>query len=317
VRIATPPSFSLVRAVLGHGWFDLPPFRWDDQGHVLRRVLRTGQGRIVPIEIREMASGTLALKLHLPEKGPGSCAADRAGAVRQVRHMLRLDEEFAEFHAVCRGIEGFGWAADAGAGRLLRAPDLYEDLVKMICTTNCTWALTRVMVGALVEGLGEEPTICPASFAGARAFPTAEAMAKAPGRFYEKEAKAGYRGPYLKELAERVAAGKLDPSRWLDPGMPLETVRAEIISVKGAGRYVADNMLKLVGRYEGLGLDTWCRRKFSEIHHRGRSVKDRTIERFYAPFGRWCGLALWCDITRDWFTEDGMPAPLRLRQQKY
>ena len=89
--------------------------------------------------------------------------------------------------------------------------------------------------------------------------------------------------------------------------MPAEDLRREIQSVKGAGRYVADNMLKLLGRYEGLGLDTWCRRKFAEIHHRGRRVSDRTIERFCAPFGRWRGLALWCDLTRDWFDERGAP----------
>lgn len=319
MRIATPPSFSLARAVLGHGWFDLPPFDWDERQGTLRRVLRTAPGRIVPIEIREPARGTLALKLHLPERGAGACAVDRAAAVRQVRHMLRLDEEFSDFHTMCRGIDGFGWAAETGAGRLLRAPDLYEDLVKMICTTNCTWALTRVMVRALVEGLGEEAPGAKAHDRPGprRAFPTAESMAVASIRFYEREVKAGYRAAYLRELAQRVAGGKLDPSAWLDPAMPLETLRAEIVSVKGAGRYVADNMLKLIGRYDGLGLDTWCRRKFAEMHHRGRKVSDRTIERFYAPFGRWRGLALWCDVTRDWFTEDGLPATLRLREQEY
>jgi len=237
--------------------------------------------------------------------------------------MLRLDEDLGDFHALCRRVPGFAWAADARAGLLLRAPDPFEDLVKMICTTNCTWALTRVMVGAIVQDLGgaavgpslpsSNPPLRPPG--RWRSFPTAEAMAAAPIRFYTRRAKAGYRAAYLKCLAEDVAAGRLLPSRWLSPVMPAEEIRREVTSVKGAGRYVADNMLKLLGRYEGLGLDTWCRRKVAEIHHHGRPVSDRTIERRYAPFGPWRGLALWCDVTRDWFEGD-VPVQF-LREQKY
>ncbi len=39
---------------------------------------------------------------------------------------------------------------------MLRSPTVFEDLVKMICTTNCSWALTVKMVTGLVENLGRE-----------------------------------------------------------------------------------------------------------------------------------------------------------------
>jgi N-glycosylase/DNA lyase len=299
--------------VCSHGWFDLPPFAWDEAGRTLRRVILTSPRRARALSIREARPGTLSIAVEAPGKTPSPAGErDRSEAVRQVRHMLRLDEPFGEFHDLCRGIDGYAWVDRAKSGPLLRAPDPYEDLVKMICTTNCTWALTRVMVRGLVRELGVPAPGDPA----ARSFPTAEAMAERPLRFYTQVVKAGYRGAYLRDLARRVASGDLDPRRWLDPGMPVEEIREEIRSVRGAGRYVADNVLKLLGRYEGLGIDSWCRRKFSEMHGRGRAVSDRMIERFYAPFGAWRGLALWCDLTREWFDGD-LPFSLRKIGQEY
>jgi len=313
VTLRTPPAFSFLRTVYSHGWFDLPPFEWNEESRTLRRVILTSARRARTLALRETRPGSLSITLESPGRtAPPASARDRGEAIRQVRHMLRLDEPFGEFHALCLGIEGYGWVPRARAGPLLRAPDPFEDLVKMICTTNCTWALTRVMVRALVRELGVAAPGDPA----ARSFPTAEAMAGRSLRFYVTSIRAGYRGAYLRDLARRVASGDLDPRRWLDPEMPVEEIREEIQSVKGAGRYVSDNLLKLLGRYEGLGIDSWCRRRFSEMHARGRAVTDRTIERFYAPFGPWRGLALWCDLTREWFAGD-LPVSLRKIGQEY
>lgn len=315
LKLAAHRSFSFLRTVYSHGWYDLPPFHWDEAGRTLHRVLTASEGRALLVSIRQGSPGDLAVVLHAPAgaRGRRERAPDRAEALKQVGHMLRLDEPFGEFHALCRDVDGFAWAADAKAGPLLRAPDPFEDLVKMICTTNCTWALTRVMVGALVRELGVPSVRLPsdgsAEAAAPRSFPQASAMAAEPLRFYVRTVKAGYRAAYLKELAGRVASGDLDPRGWLDAARPVEEIRREILSIKGAGRYVADNVLKLLGRYDGLGIDSWCRRTFARIHRRGRTVTDRGIERFYAPFGRWRGLALWCDLTRDWFDGD-QPSPL-------
>jgi len=139
-------------------------------------------------------------------------------------------------------------------------------------------------------------------------------MAEVPERFYREAVRAGYRAGALRRLAVSVARGEMDPESWADPEMPVEEIRRELSGVHGAGTYVADNMLKLLGRYDGLALDSWCRRKFSERYHRSRRVGDRRIERFYAPFGSWKGLALWCDLTRHWFEEGN---PLVENQEKF
>ena len=305
MTLPVPAGFSFERTVVSHGWFDLAPFRWDPDTKVLTRTLRLEDGGNVVARIRHDGLLHVTLRSQAP--------LARAGinqARRQIARLLRLDEDLDAFYTMVRVIDApdLRWTAAFNAGRLMRSPTVFEDLVKMICTTNCTWALTKVMVTALVERLGE-----PAS-GGLRSFPTPASMARRPEAFYRNVVRAGYRGAALRGLARDVAGGRLDVEAWIDPSRPTELIRKEILSVHGAGPYVADNMLKLLGRYDGLGIDSWCRRKFSSMYHGGRSVSDRRIEKFYSRFGRYRGLALWCDITRDWFEGE---TPLVTAREKF
>src|SRR4029434_2242226 len=100
--------------------------------------------------------------------------------------------------------------------------------------------------------------------------------------------------------AENVASGKLDPESWLASDMPTHELKKEIKGVKGVGDYAAENLLKLLGRYDGLALDSWTRARFFELRNKGRKANDKKIARYYARFNKWRGLALWCDVTRDW-----------------
>lgn len=218
--------------------------------------------------------------------------ADRV--TRGCRHMLRLDDELEPFYLATSDDPDFRWIARQGAGRMLRSPTVYEDLVKMICTTNCSWALTKKMVTGLVENLGRPCAD------GRRTFPTAAEMAAMPVTFFTNEVKSGYRAPYLKELADRVASGSLEVEQWLSSSLPTVELIKEIKTVKGAGNYAAENLLKLLGRYDGLALDSWTRAQFFEIRNKGRKATDKRIERYYARFKEWRGLALWCDVTRAW-----------------
>lgn len=232
-----------------------------------------------------------------PPRTLGKKAAERVQ--RDVCHMLRLDDDMAAFYQTMKGTPDFEWVSEQGAGRLLRAPTVFEDLVKMICTTNCSWALTKKMVTGLVQSLGREST------RGRRTFPTPEAMALMPLKFYVNEVRAGYRAPYFKELAERVASGSLNVEAWLESPLPTAELIKEMKSVKGVGDYAAENVLKLLGRYDGLALDSWTRAKFFEVRNNGRKATDKKIARYYAGFKEWRGLALWCDLTRDWLDVDG------------
>jgi N-glycosylase/DNA lyase len=289
--IPTPQGFSFKRTAISHGWCELPPFEFDPQLWTLKRVVET-DGRPVTVTI---SGGRRALTVRAPRR-LGARTLERV--TRDVRHMLRLDDDMQEFYETVAREPDFAWISRSGAGRLLRSPTVFEDLVKTICTTNCSWSLTDKMVRSLVNALGRP------SSDGRRGFPTPEAMASVDEKFYRDEMRSGYRAPYFKELAERVASGSLDVEAWLTSDLPTDRLKREMKQVKGVGEYAADNLLKLVGRYDGLALDSWVRGKFARTHNGGRAADDKKIARHYLRFGRWQGLALWCDMTRDWIGED-------------
>ena len=295
IIIPTPPTFNFKRTAISHGWYDLPPFELNQESWTLTRVIDLGRSEPVTVAISE---GKQAIKVTAT-RSVGVRAT--AQITRDVRHMLRLDDDMSHFYSAVAQDPDFSWIANSGAGRLLRAPTVFEDTVKMICTTNCSWALTDKMINGLVDALGR-----PAA-GGRRTFPSAEAMASMPEKFYRDEVRAGYRAPYLKELAERVAGGDLDLESWLTSELTSDELKRDIKRVKGVGDYAAENLLKLAGRYDGLALDSWVRGKFARIHNGGRMPTDKKIHRYYSRFAEWRGLALWCDMTRDWLEDEQAP----------
>ena len=291
LKIPTPPTFNFKRTVISHGWYGLLPFSLDAQKWELTRVIDLDGKPPVTIvmsgrsrHVRVTTSRTLA-------------KTEAAKVLRDARHVLRLDDDLQRFYVSIEADPEFAWIGTQGAGRLLRSPTVFEDLVKMICTTNCSWALTVKMVTGLVQNLGRESDDIEG---GRRSFPTAAAMAEMPLEFFVDEVRAGYRAAYLKELADRVASGELNVEEWLTSPLSTPELIKELKGVKGVGNYAAENLLKLLGRYDGLALDSWTRARFYEIRNNGRKANDKKIARYYARFNEWRGLALWCDVTRDW-----------------
>ncbi len=288
ISIPTPPGFNFRRTVLSHGWCALLPFEFDKTNWTLVRVVDAGEPAPVTVKISAEKKGlAISTSRRLKKRACEKIARD-------VRHMFRLDDDLREFYRVTSTEPDFAWIAREGAGRLLRSPTVFEDLVKMICTTNCSWALTEKMVSGLVDELGSEADD------GRKSFPTAAAMARRPEKFFRDKIRAGYRSSYLRELAQRVASGELDVESWLATDLPTKDLMNEIKSVKGAGNYAAENLLKLIGRYDGLALDSWTRTQFARARNNNRAASDKRIARFYSRFDSWRGLALWCDMTRHW-----------------
>jgi N-glycosylase/DNA lyase len=288
LKIPTPPNFNFRRTILSHGWYGLLPFSLDSEKYELTRVIDLDPKPPVTIvmsgkkgHVRVIASRSLT-------------KSDVTKVSRDARHILRLDDDLQPFYLSISEDPEFSWIGIQGAGRMLRSPTVFEDLVKMICTTNGSWALRVKMVTGLVENLGRE------SDEGRKSFPNADAMAAMPLKFFVDEVRAGYRAAYLKELAERVATGELNVEQWLTSPLSTPELIKELKGVKGVGNYAAENLLKLLGRYDGLALDSWTRAKFFQVRNKGRKANDKKIERYYARFNEWRGLALWCDMTRDW-----------------
>jgi 3-methyladenine DNA glycosylase/8-oxoguanine DNA glycosylase len=276
------------RTIVSHGVAELPPNRVDLADRALettlpiprgaRTVRITGANRKLRIEA---ARGTVHESLR-----------------RTVAHMFRLDEDLSPFYAVVD--DELAWCA-TGAGRMLRAPTVFEDVVKTICTTNTAWSGTRKMTAALVDNLGVEAP------GGGRAFPTAAAMAEADESFYRDVVRAGYRGPYLKTLATDVAEGRIDLEELNDPELPDDEVAQRLLALPGVGPYAAAHvMLTSLARYSRLVLDSWTRPTYFRLAGARSVLKDATIERRFKRYGDWAGLAFWLYLTRSW-VDEGLP----------
>ena len=291
LELKTPPRFNFWRTVYSHGWCSLPPFSVDKKAGTLSRVL-------------ELRSGDLVQCVLKGKRGRVVVACNTEATVTDVQkreiadllgECLRLNEDLTGFYREANRFPHCRWIPKAGAGRLLRAPTVFEDVVKMICTTNCSWSLTEVMVGNLTSFLGKSMGN------GVSSFPSPQSIAGTTDSYLRKNIRAGYRSPYLLELATDVAKGKTDLESWRSSGLATDALFAEVKTVKGMGDYAAGNILKLLGRYDYLGLDSWVRSQYYELHTRGRKVRDSTIEGRYRSFGKWRGLFFWLEMTHDWY----------------
>ena len=273
----------------------LRPFRVGVGTAVLERPFELSHGRVLNVKITQGRPGKLRIELPSAEELlPG----DRREFVAQIKSCLRIAEDYSEFYSVAKQHKEYRWISASGAGRLLRAPTVFEDVVKMICTTNCSWALTQLMVGNLCTTLGT-----PAGD-GSFTFPRPEVVAASSERFLRKHVRAGYRSPYILELSRRAASGEFDPETLRDGNLPTADLYDRVRSVKGVGPYAAGNILKLLGHYDHLGIDSWCRKQYSQIHRNGRKASDRVIERHYEPMGTWRGLFFWMDLTKQWYEKE-------------
>lgn len=273
LRGAGGEPIDFARTIASHGLADLPPYVREDGAW--GGTLPEGRFRLTaPDGLLRVEAGS---KRVLPA----------------VRTMLRLDEDLSPFYERIRDDPLLGWAA-GGAGRLLRAPTVFEEVVKTICTTNCAWSGTVRMTRALVDELG------------GGAFPTPAAMAEAGEDFYRDVARAGYRGAYLRAVAASVAAGELDLEALLDPELPDDDVEARLLALPGVGPYAAAHVMLLLGRYGRLVLDSWTRPTHARLH--GKQLTDEQLRRRFRRYGEYAGLAFWLVLTADWVGESGVTA---------
>ncbi|HVF21073.1 MAG TPA: hypothetical protein VNA14_12650 [Mycobacteriales bacterium] len=291
-----PSGFSLRRTAMSHGWCALAPTAYDDRSNALHRTLSLPDAGALTVTVTQSKDGRLRASWGRVE---GSCA-DRVAVKAALRHMLALDDDLTELHEHCRTVPGLEWVSELAVGRILRSPIVFEDLVKTLATTNCSWRLTELMTERIVESLS------PRGPSGERAFPGPETFVAAGETHFTDVVRAGYRARAFVELAQRCLSGELDSASWFSPEVDDADVLGQIKALRGFGPYAAEGMLGLVGRPRGLALDSWIRAKLPRILGR-ESMTDAEIAERYAPLERWAGLGLWLELTRDWFSPPPPP----------
>ncbi|MGK7345977.1 MAG: DNA-3-methyladenine glycosylase family protein [Candidatus Nitrospinota bacterium M3_3B_026] len=276
--------FSLRLTALSHGFCQTPPFEWDGERETLEMAVARKGGSPSVIEMRQGRGGVL-----VRAKKGRVLKAD----LKTAAHCLRLDEDFSGFYKLARSEPRLRSAARTGAGRILRSPSAFEDIVKSILGTNVAWRQAVMMIhriSALGEGAPGSPL---------RLFPAPSMILEAGPEWLKEKARVGYRAEYVVELCRRVAEGELD----LEPVDKGELAGGELrelfLSIKGVGKATAAYLLTLHGEYGHLTIDSAVHALMRKIN--GRPMTDRQIEKRYERFGRWKALALWYE----WVTASG------------
>jgi len=292
--VLAPPDFDFRATVQSHGWCQLAPFVVQENGRALEWPTRITKNRLARVAVSQPGGRGSLVEVDIGGARAGVSRTARATIEASVRRMLRLDEDLSEFHALCRAAgPPFDRAATGAFGRLLRSPTLFEDLVKVLATTNTAWSGTRAMVVRLV------------AITDGAAFPTPAKVAALGAVRIRSEGRWGYRAGYLAALAERIDSGALDLASWEEwPGSTEELAR-EIHDLPGFGPYAVSQVLALLGRYDRIGVDSVFR-SFVLRRHFPRARKAPSTRRMlavYDDWGSWRFLAYWWEVWLDYASE--------------
>lgn len=277
LTLPAPTDFNFRATVTSHGWYRLAPFRWNDKSATLRRAEASGDDDAVDLTIR-------CSRRSISVEGGDAVDASR------IRRMLQLDLDLGPFHEMCARAETHRSVAETRFGRLLCGTTMFEDVVKIIATTNTTWSQTVRMVSLLTDRAGARAP------SGEAAFPTPANIAKLSPDILKNDCRFGYRSAYVHKLAEEVASGRIVLESLAADAASSEEVLKRYRTLPGVGPYAAAHMLAMDGRHDYIAVDTEFRRFVREKYHGGRMVSDKTMLRRYARWGRWKYLAYWSEL---------------------
>ena len=258
--------------LFGHGWIFLAPFSWDADAQVLSRPIKTDSESVYDIEVDFGDNHSVLLRI---DREPN--ASDLQNIEASVQRMFRLGENLSDCWKTFEHDPSLKVFADLGAGALLRSPTLFEDVIKTICTTNCSWNNTKLMCERLC------------SFENG-AFPSPETIVKVGVSRMQEHARMGYRADYVYVFSKRVLEGVLDPEAWVSSPQSERTLR-EISSIRGVGEYALRHILFLLGNYTFIPIDSEVRSWLSDNIFEGLNVSDALIDKYYDRYGKYSFLA--------------------------
>jgi N-glycosylase/DNA lyase len=157
----------------------------------------------------------------------------------------------------------------------------------VLATTNCSWALTRRILASLVQRWGE-----------GGALPARERLARVSADALRRHGRLGYRAPYLAALARGP-----DLEALRTDSAPTDELYRRLVALPGFGPYAAGNLLRLLGRFEHLALDSWVSKAWERKFPR-RKATETAIARRLERYGEYRGLAFWLLVTEDWYDRE-------------
>jgi 3-methyladenine DNA glycosylase/8-oxoguanine DNA glycosylase len=123
LRGAGGEPVDFARTIASHGVAELPPNRLDLEARVLETTLPIPRGaRTIRLTERRRKLRIDAVADSVDERASDALTTT-------VSHMFRFDENLFDFYKLVKEDAELSWCA-IGAGRMLRAPTVFEDVVK-------------------------------------------------------------------------------------------------------------------------------------------------------------------------------------------
>jgi 3-methyladenine DNA glycosylase/8-oxoguanine DNA glycosylase len=256
--------------------------------HGLSYVIRLASGKVLLFVLHAIGPD---LRVDTTEQ----VTPDEEAELRSIiSWMLCLDHDFSEFYALASTEPKLSKMVERKAGRVLRSPTLFEDVIRTLLTTNTLWKHTLRMCRELTTRFGE-PLPCDPD---QHAFPTAEWLSLVEEPSLREQCRMGYRAPYVRELSQRVATGELDLEAFKTSSLSTPELRKELMTIKGVGGYAAANLLMLLGRYDYVPVDSWALKVVSNEFFGGEKITPKQVLSTFERWGKWQGLVYWF---WDWF----------------
>jgi 3-methyladenine DNA glycosylase/8-oxoguanine DNA glycosylase len=114
----------LWRTLVSHAVADLPPMRVDEDERTLTATLPVAGAKPRTVVVRQGDGAALVDVL-----GPKLGARVETGLHTVLRRVLNLDEDLSGFYEAAADDPELAWASQ-GAGRMLRSPTVFEEVVK-------------------------------------------------------------------------------------------------------------------------------------------------------------------------------------------
>ncbi|GAB1420352.1 hypothetical protein MASR2M15_04450 [Anaerolineales bacterium] len=286
IILETPDFFNYDKTIRSHGWASLKPFSYDRDTQILSRCHRLKDGTLMNFSVKADKKQDLEIEIDA-KKTLTNAQIDALKA--DIRRIFNVNRDLSAFHEAMKAFKGYEWAKDSVAGRMLLAPTVWENMAKILFTTNTTWAQTK--------GMSEHLCLIGDTYKDQHTFPTAEQVAQSDPTQLAETIRAGYRMPSLQALAQTIASGKVDVESWFDiTAISSQDLYKAITAFKGFGDYSAASLMGLLGHTDRLSLDSIARNVYEKVT--GERADDKTIRAYYDKFGQWKELALWMDVEK-------------------
>jgi 3-methyladenine DNA glycosylase/8-oxoguanine DNA glycosylase len=270
-------QFDFEKLIRSHGWVFLSPFEWCEDTKILNRPFSLSKNKKIKVKIQSRDTANNA-HINISWKNNHSLSYIHKTEIKnKIIRMIRLDEDFSEFHKICKGDPILSFVFKNKCGGMLRGATAFEDLVKTVCTTNCDWRNTKRMCDGLCKLAGGN-------------FPVAETILKYSPKELSRKIPLGYRARTILEISDKTANGELNIDEWAR-NKNYEQIRASLKKIWGIGEYSINHLLVLLGDYSRIPVDSEVLAYLRKTHFMGEEVPNRKAVMPYDKYGKYKFLA--------------------------